>query len=492
MKYLTKYRAYSWIFLLIPIYLFLFLKLGSAHIRLWDEGWFAVHAVEMLEKGSWFVSYFDGQPSYTSSKPPLQTWLQMGFISLLGINELALRLPSAMAAAGTVLGLYFFLKKHISTGTAFMASMILLTSIGFVGFHTARGAEADALLTLALMLQAWSVFEFTQSKNINWLYVTAASTAVGFWAKSVAAFLLLPGYAIYIFAFERAAFITLLKSPHFYISIAITILLVVLYVFIRNHHQPGYIDMFLRSNVGRYTESVGHDQHTLFYIRNFLDGRYNWWMPFVIIGLVLAFSRASANFPVVGFAATLAIAFLVVISLSKSKLVWYDMPVYPLAAVPAAFTLKQMLNVQAGIRKGLLIAVLFAFPSYHMFLNAQANRLSLQEMNYESQEIFLCQASRKNKNIDGLIVAHDHFNGSLLFYKHKLASEGSQINLTNTLEHVQVGDKLLLLDTHFKNDLLERFEVDTIDRLRDAIVYQINREISQTTTNEQLNIHKEP
>ena len=45
MEFLSKYRHLSWVFLLIPIYVFLFVKLGAFHIRLWDEGWFVVHAL---------------------------------------------------------------------------------------------------------------------------------------------------------------------------------------------------------------------------------------------------------------------------------------------------------------------------------------------------------------------------------------------------------------------------------------------------------------
>jgi len=257
MTFLNKYERFTWLFLLVPIYLFLFLKLGTAHIRLWDEGWFSVHAVEMWKNNSWFVSYFDGQPSITSSKPPLQTWIQKLFISVFGISELALRLPSAIAAAITSFLVFFTVKKQGGDLWALTAAMILLTSIGFVGFHTARGAEADSLLTLTLMLQAVSVFRFFETENKNWLIALFLLIGISFWVKSMAGLLLLPGFAIYTLLMKRNAILNIITSWQFYTGIIILLIFIGSYLMLRESNQNGYLDYFFRSNVGRYSILLG-------------------------------------------------------------------------------------------------------------------------------------------------------------------------------------------------------------------------------------------
>ncbi|MEX2596658.1 MAG: glycosyltransferase family 39 protein [Salibacteraceae bacterium] len=449
------------------------MKLGSAHIRLWDEGWFVVHAIEMMKEGSWFVSYFDGQPSITSSKPPLQTWLQIASLKMFGISELAVRLPSAIASSLSVLMLFFFTGRKLGQPMAWLTSMILLTSIGFIGFHTSRGAEADALLTLTLVAQAIFFFQFVQTREWRWLFLAMTSIGVAFWVKSVAAFLFLPGFAVYSLLFSRDTILIMLKSWQFYVGIATVVAIIGSYLLLRENAQPGYLAMFFKSNVGRYTSSVGHDQPWDFYIRNMLDGRYMWWMPFAFLGFLLAFTELSEVKSWVVFSSIIALSFLIFIGFSKSKLVWYDMPFYPMAAVSAAYAIKYFTYNLQGLRRIALLLLLFTFPVYQMFAHTQANRLRLQEMEFEAQEIFLANAYRERKEMDNTIVVHDHFHGALLFYKHKFEQVGDDLILTNSLDSVEKGAKVLIKDPSLIDELMEQWKADSIDSCRDAVLYKI-------------------
>lgn len=143
--------------LLILIYLVIFLKLDSFHMRWWDESMFAVNTYEMMENGKYFSLYFDGRPDLFNTKPPLTNWLQLLFVKLLGYNELAVRLPSAIAACLSVLIVFKFTLKRFDVLWAWVSVLILLTSEGFIGFHTARTADSDSLLTLFYYLQT-SIF----------------------------------------------------------------------------------------------------------------------------------------------------------------------------------------------------------------------------------------------------------------------------------------------------------------------------------------------
>lgn len=469
----SKYNHLSWLLLLVPVYVFLFVKLGSAHIRLWDEAWFAVHAVEMMEQGSWFVSYFDGEPSVTSSKPPLQTWMQIGAMKLIGINALALRIPSALAAALTVLLIFFTSKRIVGEGFAWISALVLLTSIGFIGFHTARGAEADALLTLFLSLQAIAFFSYAQQRSAKWLWALAVFIVLGFWAKSVATFLFLPGMLLYALIGDRALIPTALGSAHTYGAIVLAVAGILLYVLIREYAQPGYISMFFKSNVGRYTRTVGHDQPLHYYIRHFLDARYAYWIGFAAIGAIWAFINRSKTPAWVFYSALMAVSFLMVISFSRSKLPWYDMPFYPMAAVPVAFALQQLLQTQRGLRRSILLIAVFLMPAYQMFAHTQANRLNLQEMAFEAQEIYLSKALRQQTNLHGVKVVHDHFKGALLFYQHCFENIDQQLLLTNSITGISAGDRVLVANEDFIENLQHGFHLDSLDGYRNAILFQV-------------------
>lgn len=77
--------------------LVLFVKLGSFHMKTWDESMFAVNTYEMLKNGNYFSLYYNGLPDLYNTKPPLTNWLQLLCVKMLGYNELAIRIPSALA-----------------------------------------------------------------------------------------------------------------------------------------------------------------------------------------------------------------------------------------------------------------------------------------------------------------------------------------------------------------------------------------------------------
>ena len=134
------------------LFFIVFLKLGSFQMRWWDESMFAVNTYEMMHNGKYFSNYYDGVPDVTNTKPPLINWLQILFVKIFGYNETSIRLPSAFAAAITILLVFNFISKRFSLTWAWISALILLTSPGFIGFHTARTGEADSLLTMFLCL----------------------------------------------------------------------------------------------------------------------------------------------------------------------------------------------------------------------------------------------------------------------------------------------------------------------------------------------------
>ena len=58
--------------------------------------------MELLEGSHFLVPEFEGQPDLYGTKPPMLIWAQGSAMALLGVNELAVRLPSALAALFTV------------------------------------------------------------------------------------------------------------------------------------------------------------------------------------------------------------------------------------------------------------------------------------------------------------------------------------------------------------------------------------------------------
>ena len=82
-----------------------FWHLGSISLIDETEPLFAEAARQMKLTGDWITPYFNGETRF--DKPPLIYWLIALFYSAIGVNEWAVRLPSALAAMGLVsLGFY--------------------------------------------------------------------------------------------------------------------------------------------------------------------------------------------------------------------------------------------------------------------------------------------------------------------------------------------------------------------------------------------------
>jgi len=141
--YKTHLKA-SWKYLLallligIPIFLFL----GALTIRLWDESRLAINACEMFHNGNYLVPTFDGAPEMWNTKPPLMIWLQVFSMKLLGINEWAIRLPSALAALFTCIILMFVSVRYVKNfWFGFIWALVLVTSSGYIEIHAVRTGD---------------------------------------------------------------------------------------------------------------------------------------------------------------------------------------------------------------------------------------------------------------------------------------------------------------------------------------------------------------
>src|SRR5262245_41676235 len=97
-------RAGHYLLLLVLAGGLFFPSLGTPSLWDIDEGHNVEATREMGESGNWIVPTFNFQ--LRVDKPALLYWLQLAAFRLVGVNELAGRLPSALAALAAVLLTY--------------------------------------------------------------------------------------------------------------------------------------------------------------------------------------------------------------------------------------------------------------------------------------------------------------------------------------------------------------------------------------------------
>ena len=156
------------ILLILLSYIPLFHKLGSPSINDWDEAFYATNSVEMTLNNNFIVMTENDSTSTFNTKPPLVIWLQSAFMRIFNINELSVRLPSALAALVITIALYFFsIKLFNSKLMGFTAAMVFLTSDGFIEFHVERTGDLDAMVSMWIILYSLIFIKFLLDENTN-------------------------------------------------------------------------------------------------------------------------------------------------------------------------------------------------------------------------------------------------------------------------------------------------------------------------------------
>lgn len=140
-----------------------FWQLGALPLYDLDEGAFTEATREMLASGNFITPHRDGEPRY--DKPVLIYWLQAASVSLLGLHEFALRLPSALAATLWIWALWRFAREYLDAPTATAAALAMALSLQVS--LIAKAAVADALLNLLLALAFFALYRHAMAIGVT-------------------------------------------------------------------------------------------------------------------------------------------------------------------------------------------------------------------------------------------------------------------------------------------------------------------------------------
>ena len=99
---------------LVAIAIMAFLwHLGSVGLVDETEPLFAEAARHMKISGNWITPYFNQETRF--DKPPLIYWLIALGYYMVGVNEWAVRLPSAISAIALMVGCFLTVQKFVTT-----------------------------------------------------------------------------------------------------------------------------------------------------------------------------------------------------------------------------------------------------------------------------------------------------------------------------------------------------------------------------------------
>jgi 4-amino-4-deoxy-L-arabinose transferase-like glycosyltransferase len=246
----------------------LFLNLGAIPLFDVDEGAFGEATREMLARGDYVSTWLNDQPRF--DKPILIYWLQAASVRLLGLNELALRLPSALAATAWIGAIWLFARRftdHESErGSGHAAAFIAASTAGITVIG--RGAIADALLNLFLALSMFDIYRYAVDARPSLRRRAFLWIGLGLLTKGPVA-LLVPGAAsLLAFALQgrMRAWWRAVRDP---VGWAI-LLAVAMPWYLLEYGRRGdafLAGFFLRHNIERFASPLqGHGGSMLYYL----------------------------------------------------------------------------------------------------------------------------------------------------------------------------------------------------------------------------------
>lgn len=321
-------------------------QLGSLTIRMWDESRLANNAIEMYNSGHYWVTTYDNQPDLWNTKPPLMIWLQVLSLRLFGLNDLALRVPSALASIGTYAAVFYFGFKRLNNfWWGFVSMIVLVSTQGYIGFHVGRYAEFDALLILFVTLACSAYFSYLTTESNRSLYSTFIFFGLAVLTKSIVG--LMFGPALLLFTLYCKKGLTLLRNKHTYIGLAIFIVLACGYYIIREQLNPGYWAAVMKNDLGgRFLEVIeAHLYPWNWYIDLITGEQAQYWYIVALVAPVCIFFEKNTLYRKGAiYVLLLAVSFLLIISSARTKLMWYPAPIYPFMALAAGYSIVSVLG----------------------------------------------------------------------------------------------------------------------------------------------------
>lgn len=459
-----KNKTYFYLDLLLVLgiiflcYLTFFHHLGEFAIRLWDEGRNGTNAVEMLKGANWLVPTFNYQVDMWNVKPPLHIWILVLFFKIFGISELSLRLPSAIAASIVVVGVFFvgrFILKKRWVG--FLASLIILSSMGFPEIHIGRTGDYDALLVMWVFGAIVFSFLYLEYWKKKYLILATIFWLASVMTKGVAGLLMVPG--LFLYSLFSKKFFILIKDKKFWIALFGLLVLISSYYLCREYINPGYLAAVWKGDLfGRYKMNVGSGTADFWYYWKLMASfRFQKWIylvPISIVSYFLVKKDKNKNLILLLYLST--VSYFVVISAAQTKQYWYDAQLYPLASLLVAILLITLLDRVPLILKLFPILVLAFYTQRYIRTNlAYINRPDLDKDNACIKYGYLFRETSIDKG-NFKVVHSDEECFSLHFYT-------SQNNLVrkNILD-ISKGDKVLSCNKDDIEMIKKKWKIENI------------------------------
>jgi len=184
---------------------FVAVLVAAAALRLWRLGqngfaneYYSAGVRSMSQSWHNFAyNAFDPAGFISVDKPPVALWIQVASVKLFGFHPLSVLTPQALEGIAAVALLYYLIRRSFGPAAGLLAALFL--AITPVSVAIDRSSNTDSCLVLVLLLAAWALMHAIETGRPAFLVLAMALIGVGFNVKMLAAFVVLPTFALVYF-----------------------------------------------------------------------------------------------------------------------------------------------------------------------------------------------------------------------------------------------------------------------------------------------------
>jgi 4-amino-4-deoxy-L-arabinose transferase-like glycosyltransferase len=335
-------RRLPWLFF-AGVAVALFCQLGAAALFEPDEGRNAEKAREILILNDWVTPHENFHA--VLDKPIFFYWLIAVAYKFFGVSEWAARLPSALAALGSIALVYRFADVHWGRWTALWSALILLTNVEFFVF--CRIVIFDMTLTFFLTLALCAFYEAIHADDVKrrrlWWLAMYVALGCATLIKGLIG-VVIPGMVIFVYLLLSKQWAALKRID--LIPGALLFFAIVLpWYIVAEQRNAGYLRYYLwEEHFGRFTTNEFDRREPWYY---FIGVGFVGFLPWTLL-LPLAAKAAWRSAWTEKFDdKTLFLILWIVLpflffSVSKSKLPHYILPIFPALTMLTAVALVRL------------------------------------------------------------------------------------------------------------------------------------------------------
>jgi hypothetical protein len=255
------------------------------------------------------------------------------------------------------------------------------------------------------------------------------------------------------------------------------------YYLLREMLNPGYMRAVVENEMtGRYFHTLEENEAPFYhYMWGIYFWRFRTWFYIVPLGILLGYwSKEQRTSRFLNFAVVTTVLYLLVISMSRTKLEWYDLPVFPYLIMMVALFFHMVIRALSGEEGPLRIPwgrnlvtvsiLLFFFmaPYYQVYKLNRSGEAFRQDETYRLSH-YLRGLDREGSGPEVLHIVHEGKNAQqFLFYVYLLRESGSEITIS-TLDQVEEAKTYLVHQPVVMESLRSRYSSLQARQLEEGI-----------------------